>query len=308
MPEMIDLRNRIDHAKLALDGLSVGDAFGQQFFAKGMREWCLASKEPPPGRWAITDDTEMAISIFETLSIHQKIDQDALARRFGNSYLNDASRGYGPAMHQLLRELGKGADWREHSRSLFNGVGSFGNGSAMRVAPIGAFYADDLVAVARQAALSAEVTHAHPDGIAGAISVAIASAWCAQRTATRSLDGREMLNAVIEYTPDGAMRRAIQETLDVPLDEWEYTAANLLGNGSRITTLDTVPFCLWCAAAHLESYSDALWAAMHVEGDIDTNCAIIGGIVACAVGQSGIPVDWLRSREGLVVETQMSDR
>lgn len=293
--------SRLARARLALDGLSVGDAFGQQFFSSAMREWCLESKQPPPGRWHVTDDTEMAISIFETLVIFDQIDQDSLARRFGERYLNEPSRGYGPAMHRLLKELGKGGDWREHSRSLFDGAGSFGNGSAMRVAPVGAYFADDLGAVVHQAALSAEVTHAHPDGIAGGIAVAIATAWCAQREGNQNLNGKELLETVIHHTPDGAVREGIRTTLDVPLDDWEYTAANLLGNGSRITVADTVPFCLWCAAAHLDSYSEALWAAIHVEGDIDTNCAIIGGIVASAVGHAGIPSDWLRSREGLLI-------
>ena len=79
--------SQLDRARLALDGLSVGDAFGQQFFAAGMREWCLANKEPPFGRWHVTDDTEMAISIFETLAEHREIVQVSLARRFGLRYL-----------------------------------------------------------------------------------------------------------------------------------------------------------------------------------------------------------------------------
>jgi ADP-ribosylglycohydrolase len=306
-PADTDHERRLDRARLALDGLSVGDGFGQQFFAVGMRGTCLASRQPPPGRWRVTDDTEMAISIFETLADRREIDQALLASRFGSRFLNDPSRGYGPAMHQLLRELGNGGDWREYSRSLFDGAGSFGNGSAMRVAPVGAYFADDFEAVATQAARSAEVTHAHPNGIAGAVAVAIATAWCARRVGLQSLDGQEMLDAVIEHTPDGSIHRAIQKALGVPLDEWEYTAANLLGNGSRITVADTVPFCLWCAAAHLNSYSDALWAAMHVEGDIDTNCAIIGGIVASAVGRPGIPSDWFRSRESLFIEFESSE-
>lgn len=74
----------------------------------------------------------------------------------------------------------------------------------------------------------------------------------------------------------------------------------VLGNGSQITAADTVPFCLWCAAAHLDSYSDALWAAVRVGGDIDTNAAIVGSIVAMSAGRAGIPVEWLRAREELV--------
>jgi ADP-ribosylglycohydrolase len=57
----------------------------------------------------------------------------------------------------------------------------------------------------------------------------------------------------------------------------------------------------WASAAHLDDYVEALWTAIKVHGDIDTNCAIIGGIVALAVGEDGIPVEWRRNRERLAL-------
>ena len=303
MPLGNDHTSRLHRAKVALDGLSVGDAFGQQFFSPGVRDWCLSNKQPPPGRWHYTDDTEMALAIVEVLVRHGGIEQDVLARRFAARCAAEPGCGYGPGALRLLREIIAGADWRVASRASFGGAGSFGNGSAIRVAPLGAYFADDLEEVVRQARASAEVTHSHPEGIAGAIAVAVAAAWV-WRTAgdSQPLDGTEMLNAILGHLPESATRRGIEQASQTPLDEWEYTAANLLGNGSQITVPDTVPFCLWCAAAHLDSYRDALWAAMHVEGDIDTNCAIIGGIVAGAVGREGIPKDWLRAREDVAIE------
>jgi ADP-ribosylglycohydrolase len=43
---------------------------------------------------------------------------------------------------------------------------------------------------------------------------------------------------------------------------------------------DTVPYAIWCAARHLDDLVEALWATVSVGGDIDTTCAIVGGIVA----------------------------
>ena len=74
-----------------------------------------------------------------------------------------------------------------------------------------------------------------------------------------------------------------------------------LGNGSRISCQDTVPFCLWVAARYLDDYQSALVQAIRAGGDIDTNAAIVGGIVALAVQADGIPPDWLADREELVV-------
>jgi ADP-ribosylglycohydrolase len=301
MTKPIDHAARLVRTLFVLDGLSVGDAFGQQYFTPGVPAWCINSRNPPPPIWRYTDDSEMAIAIVEVLASHGRIDQDALAIRFSERFTAEPTRGYGPAAIQILHAISQGASWREVSRAVFGGAGSFGNGSAMRAAPIGAYFADDYGEVAAQAAASAEITHAHEEGIAGAIAIAIATARCCRQPRGEPLFGQEMLEAVRDHTPNGAIRSGIEEALAVPLDEWEFTAANLLGNGSRITARDTVPFCLWSAAAHLDSFTDAMWATVRVEGDVDTNCAIVGGIVAAAMGPNGIPATWIAGRERLQI-------
>jgi ADP-ribosylglycohydrolase len=74
-------------------------------------------------------------------------------------------------------------------------------------------------------------------------------------------------------------------------------AVAVLGNGARISAQDTVPFCLWAAAHHLDDYQDALWTTVSGLGDRDTTCAIVGGIVAMSAGFESIPKSWLESRE-----------
>jgi len=60
-----------------------------------------------------------------------------------------------------------------------------------------------------------------------------------------------------------------------------------------------VPFSLWCAARHLDDFTEAMWTTVSGLGDRDTTCAIVGGIVACAVGEEGIPKAWQSAREPL---------
>jgi ADP-ribosylglycohydrolase len=240
----------------------------------------------------------MALGILEVLERHRRIDQDDLAKVFARRYMSDPDRGYGPAQHELLHDIHQGADWQIRSKELFNGAGSFGNGGAMRVAPLGAYFADDISEVALQAALSAAVTHAHPDAQAGAIAVAVATAWAWNwNLSGRTAPPADMLRTALQLTPMGPTRKGIELALTIPLDEWEFTAANELGDGSHVTSADTVPFCLWVAAKHLDNYAEALWTAIRVQGDIDTNCAIIGGIVAMSHGNSAIPKQWQRNRE-----------
>ena len=177
------------------------------------------------------------------------------------------------------------------ARELFDGEGSLGNGAAMRAAPLGAWFHDDLDRVVTQATLSAEVTHAHPEGIAGAVAVAVAAALSARRELT--------LEAVAARTPDSAVREGLVRAADVPFDTEPWRASDLLGNGRRIRADDTVPFAVWTAARHPDDLASALWSTAEGFGDVDTTCAITGGVVAARTGLDGVPEDWLRRREPL---------
>jgi ADP-ribosylglycohydrolase len=291
---------RLARAACALEGLSVGDAFGERFFVHpAVVRALLTQRALPAAPWLFTDDTQMALSIVETLAAHGEIDQDHLAESFAQRY--EPSRGYGPAMHRLLRLIGDGGvSWREAAPAQFGGDGSFGNGSAMRVAPVGAYFADDLTAVVAQAARSAEVTHTHPEALAGAMAVAVAAAlaWQARRAGVRPSAG-EFLDQIAPWVPESVVRILILRARDLhPSIAVEHAAA-MLGNGDGISCQDTVPFCLWAAARHLDDYEAALWTTVSALGDRDTTCAIVGGIVVMYTGVDGIPPAWRAAREPL---------
>jgi ADP-ribosylglycohydrolase len=296
-----DHEARMQRARLALDGLSVGDAFGERFFGwpPEVVTHVIATREMRERWWRYTDDTEMALGIAQVLESHGRIDQDELALVFAVRYARDRHRGYGGMAHEILERLGTGEPWRDVSPAVFNGTGSMGNGGAMRVAPVGAYFADNYELAVEQARLSAQVTHAHPEGQAGAIAAALATAWAWQNRDRRDSNvGGEMVAFVASRTPPGPTQDGIELAASLTGIDVE-TAARRLGTGQRVTAPDTVPFCLWCAARRLSSYADAIWETASVHGDIDTNCAIVGGIVAMVVGQDGIPKDWLAAREAL---------
>ncbi len=181
-------------------------------------------------------------------------------------------------------------------------MGSFGNGAAMRVAPLGAFFADQpLEVVCLQARLSAEVTHAHAEGIAGAIAVAAAAALAWRRRGASGVLGRTWIAAVRDAVPRGYTRDVVAEALDVPSDATIVEAAQTLGNGSGVTAPDTVPSCLWVVAHASRGFEQALWHTVSALGDRDTTCAIVGGVLALTNGPDGIPQRWLQSREALPI-------
>jgi ADP-ribosylglycohydrolase len=68
-----------------------------------------------------------------------------------------------------------------------------------------------------------------------------------------------------------------------------------------VISSDTVPFAVWCAASNLASFEAACWQCVEVGGDIDTTCAMVGGIIVGAVGLEGIPAAWREAREPLPI-------
>jgi ADP-ribosylglycohydrolase len=285
----------------SLEGLACGDAFGGCFFdPRNRASEVRASRTLPSAPWRFTDDTIMAISICACLERFGGIEPEWLAESFARHY--DPERGYGHAMNALLMRLNTigASNWFEEALELFDGEGSFGNGAAMRVAPVGAYFAHDLHVVAEHAALSSIATHCHPEGIAGAVAVAIGAAIASRdRYASRPIEPTAFLEAVHARTPASAVRDGIEHALQLPASTTPLDAALTIGNGARATAQDTVPFALWSAARSLPSYEDALWETVNGGGDIDTNCAIVGGIVVLRSGEQAIPREWLRRREPL---------
>ncbi|TXJ76015.1 ADP-ribosylglycohydrolase family protein [Streptomyces lavendulae] len=284
-------------ARRSLEGLALGDAFGERWFPllgeprRALRE-IRARQAPEESPWHWTDDTAMALAVLRVLDEHGEIRPRELALSFARGYDADPARGYGHGMRQLLPRLLELPDrWREFARELFGGEGSLGNGSAMRVAPLGAFFHGSLPRVVAEATRSAEVTHAHPEGIAGAVAVAVAAAL--------SVRGTPSVAEVAALTPDGTVRDGLVRAAGVPFATEPWRAADLLGSGQRVRADDTVPFAVWCAARHPGDLVSALWTTAEGFGDVDTTCAIAGGIVAARTGVAAVPRAWLERREPL---------
>jgi ADP-ribosylglycohydrolase len=299
--KVADREERLSRALLSLHGLAIGDGIGEMMFSRPEQAFDMIMKdELPAGPWWHTDDAEMAISIVEVLRLLGSVHQDALARQFMWRFERDPERGYGSGARRQLRRMLEGTEWGTTSREAFGGQGSMGNGSAMRVAPLGGWFADDLDRTVEDARASAVVTHAHAEGVAGAVAIAVAAAMAWRlRGKPPEEAATDLFNEVLKRTPEGETRRGIAHAFQIRHMESTQAAARLLGNGSLVTCPDTVPFTVWAAARHLGRYSEAIAATASVGGDVDTNCAIVGGIVALSTNWDGIPKEWLEQMERL---------
>ena len=289
------VRLRRGRAIRSLEGLSIGDAFGERFFVgDALATAQIAARELPPAPWRWTDDTAMAIPIVERLVRDGRIQSDDLALDFARRYAAEPMRGYGRGAHKVLAAIGAGTHWTRASRVAFP-EGSRGNGSAMRSAPIGAYFGDDLERVAVEARASSLPTHGHPDAVAGAIAIAVSAALVAQLDREHPKPGF-LIETTLPHVPDGVVRRGLERALEIR-DASPRHAAETLGSGQLVLAEDTVPFAIWCADRHPRDFEEALWATVEGLGDRDTTCAMVGGIVGS--GPAVLPEAWISRREAL---------
>ena len=284
----------LKYAQKSLLGISLGDAFGDRYF--GLEEeivTAIATRTLTEGVWEFTDDTVMAIALYSSLAQFGVINQDFVATEFTKNYQIDFRRGYGPSMHRKMREIHEGRNWKTVSNEAFSGMGSMGNGGAMRSALIGAYFYEDLDKVVRQARLSSEVTHIHEEGCVGAIAVALATALATKiGLGELTLSPNEFLEAVVQQLPVCDTQSKIKKAMTVPLSYDIRTVVSILGNGVKMIAQDTVPIALWAAAHHLNNFEEALWKAVAALGDRDTICAITAGIVIMSVPSNTVPEIW----------------
>jgi ADP-ribosylglycohydrolase len=157
--------------------------------------------------------------------------------------------------------------------------GSWGNGSAMRVSPVGWLY-DSIEETRRIARLTAEVTHNHPEGIKGAQIIAYA-----------------IHNAVVSFDcplPPDKFKDELIELVVVALCDGDYdTEINLEDYRNKFdeTCQGTVPVAIEIIF-NSDSFEDAIRRAVSLGADADTLGAIVGSI---AEHIWGIP-DWIKEK------------
>jgi ADP-ribosylglycohydrolase len=276
----------------SLRGLSVGDAYGQMLV---MRSFRMTIGEEP-GSWPWTDGTHMSLSVVESLLAKGTLDPDPLSIALARRYGQERHRGYAVGAVTVFEGLLAGEHWSKVAPSLFGGQGSYGNGAAMRSAPVGAFFAGDAPRAAMEVDRSSVVTHSHLEARVGAVAVAVAAAMLAAPDPPR---GDALLGAIAAGLPRSRTRIGIESAI-------KYSAADLdgaaqkLGTGRQLTSVDTVPFCLWVVARHGRHYERALTMACEPPGAQDAVGTIVGGLAALL--DPRIPPEWLSMREPLPAE------
>lgn len=224
-------------------------------------------------RSRFTDDTVLTVAVADAI-LNGK-DYALTIREYGRRY---PQAGYGGSFAQWL----KGDDLLPYN--------SFGNGSAMRVSPVG-FACNSVAEVLDNAAKSAAVTHNHPEGIKGAQAVALAILLARQGQS----------KVVIKQEIETRFAYKLDRTLNDIRPAYRFD----------VSCQGSVPEAI-IAFIESDNYEDAIRKAVSLGGDSDTIACVTGGIAQAYYKEiPGYIIKQLRNRlnpELLQVINAFSDR
>lgn len=275
-------------------GTFVGDALGRQ-----VEGWSRPMIQEVHGlltsmaRGTYTDDTEMMMGIMESLVENPQFDPGLTATKFVANF--SPYRGYGGRIYGVMDRLRCGVAWNKA------GTDSWGNGGAMRVAPIGFFYYDaptQLEAAARACTL---ITHHHPLGLAGAL-VQARAVGLATLKAVRGepIESAKFVDTVVETaTPwSGEMAEALGSVKTTTRGRSiQETIKGIASQFPRdVSALGAVPPAL-ASFLLTDDFRESVIVAVNAGGDTDTIGAMTGAIAGAYYGYSQIPGEWLEPLE-----------
>lgn len=276
-------------------GTGLGDAVGEMAFHRPRRESLLSAMDRSD-RLVYTDDTAMAIGLAESIAELGRLDQQHLGDTFRENFQHEPWRGYAAGPPTVFSKVERqGLTYAEAASTLYGGEGSFGNGAAMRIAPVGLFFYDaaDLYAKAR---LSAAVTHAHPIGVDGAAVQARAVAQAVTLNPRERFPTEGFLQALVDTARSPEMKSKLLLVRDaVREDIPPRQASRVLGQG--VAVQESLPFAIYAFVRHPAAFEECLFCAILNGGDRDTLGAMACAISGTYLGLEAIPQPWREKLE-----------
>ena len=255
------LINFTDNSKTML-GAIIGDTIGSAYEFHNTKDYSFTLFL---GNSAYTDDSIMTMAVAYWLlkdKGHSYQGLEDIMVMFGEKCPCPMG-GYGAGFyrwHYFTRDLysyyDKYGAAPYESKTGRHPYGSYGNGSAMRVSAVGWFF-DTLKETERVAAISAAITHNHPEGIKGAQATA-AAIWMARKGTAK-----EEIRDYIEKTYGYDLHKTYEYWH--PIYQWESSCQG------------TVPQAIICFLDSTD-FEDAMRKAVSLGGDSDTLACITGGI------------------------------
>jgi ADP-ribosylglycohydrolase len=288
------LSTLIEHFRGSALGTFVGDAMGRE--VEGWSWEQIKARHgilKGIGEGLYTDDTEMMIGIMESLREDSRFDPALTAQRFLANF--HPFRGYGPRIYGIMARLRQGASWDEV------GTDSWGNGGAMRIAPIGCFFYNERERLQETALLCTRITHRHPQGLAGALAQAMAVGLALQKGIQgEAIDPSAFLEEIVEgvHAVDGGVAAELGRIAEMEQGgDLEAKIALIAATFPRdVSAIGAVPAALAAFLINVD-FQDTVLTAVNCGGDTDTIGAMAGALAGAYYGYTSIPSVWLKPLE-----------
>jgi ADP-ribosylglycohydrolase len=244
-----------------------------------------------------SDDSQLARELLQSYSVCKRFDPKDYAKRIKTIFQEKRIIGWGQATKDAASRLINGISWEETGTP----APSAGNGSAMRAAPVGLFFFDDVNLLIQGAHDQGRITHKDPRCSAGAIAISGAVAlalqgkpinpdlflgtlsdWSGKIEPSFASELRKLIEW-ISLAPDKAVTFISKAGIDIDYpdeDEWE---------GITPFVISSVLWSLYSFLRTPQDYFKTICTAIEVGGDVDTTAAMAGAISGAYLGLDAIP-------------------
>ena len=252
-----------------------------------------------------TDDTHMMLGVAESLIENKGFDGEHMTHRFMENYSREPFRGYGPGPPRVFRLIKSGEAWDKAAERLYGG-GSFGNGAAMRIAPVGIFYHDEPAKLKEIAYQSSQITHAHDLGKEGAALQAYAVALATQAEPSLGLGVDEFVMKLTDFIEHEVYKQKLKKVKELLGEKDKSKVITELGHG--IEAFNSVPTAIYSFLSQSNSFEEAVIYAISLGGDTDTIGAMTGAISGAYLGIEAIPSKWQEKLENRRYVGELADK
>ncbi|PRD28455.1 UNVERIFIED_CONTAM: Adprhl2 [Trichonephila clavipes] len=271
-----------------------------------------------------TDDTCMTLSTASSLIEHKKVDAKDLAKKYVSEFFSQPKRGYGYHVITVFNSL-KESNFEDvflPAKMQFNGSGSYGNGAAMRIAPValsGHNKTDE--SFKNDVEECSHVTHTHPNGVNGAILQSYAVKAALKCDISKEFDPLDFINQLQKKMETIEMKesespycKSLKKIKDIYLLNQEDISAEEIAEylGNNVSAHKSVPTAIYSFLRGMKPLSEfensnpfirTIYFAISVGGDTDTIASMAGSIAGAYYGIESIP-DELQNRCELIEEVR----
>lgn len=305
----------LDKFQGTLIGVAIGDTLGHPFEGKlrtkiysYFKDFNEFIQEYRDIFRTYTDDTQLTIHTAKAIIQGNGFNTYNFIQEYVR-WLDDPPIGPGYGCISSIRKLKYGVPWKEAASN------SGGNGTVMRISPIGLFYSQDLKGLKTTAIKSSIITHSHPAASAGAVVIARAIAYLIDKNPETGCSKDKLFEVMISSISGSQediweefikILYKLKDNLDIPIEaglikfsqagvKSPYFIEEYLGQAFvHPYAISTVICSLFIFLNRLSSFEDCIFELATAGGDSDTVGAIGGSLAGAYFGMKNIPNDLIK--------------